>query len=280
MFPITVQKHEYGYSDYQSGTVTNNLYLTIMNQYVNVKYANASQKNREVLFNRYRTALINADKNTGINLADYYYQKYQCEISKDAKLSEKMKNSGVTLKTDFDTKDSVIRLNLSVPGDAMLTRNAMVSLEHRFRSYEEVDQYYKDNFTFLGYLMAASNGGISNAYMGEKASAAAWYLSIDGDNKPWDIKRREQFETQMGVPYMGQQTKFYYNGVLMSAENLGNYAYGYWASMVGFTGADIMQGSDLEARLTNMDDTGDDLSWILKGIEAARADYPQYVKEG
>lgn len=79
---------------------------------------------------------------------------------------------------------------------------------------------------------------------------------------------------------MGQQTKFYYNGVLMNAENLGNYAYGYWASMVGFTKTDILTGSDLEAILTMMDDTGDDLDWILKGIEDVAADYPQYVRGG
>ena len=275
---VQLFKFNYGYSDYESGTITNNLYLTIMNKYINIKYANASQKSREFIFNSYRKDLMEADKYVGYYLPDYYYSQYRCEIPKDAELSESMKDKGVKLKTDFGTKDNIIRLDLSIPADAMLDKNAMISLEHRFRSYEEVDQYYKDNFTFWGYLIASSNGSISNTYLGQKGAAATWYLSMDGDDKPWDIKRRAQFKEQMGIPYMGQQTLFYYNGIKMNAENLGNYAYGYWASLVGFTESEILTGSDLEAKLTNMDDTGDDLDWILKGIQAAKIDYPQYVR--
>lgn len=73
--------------------------------------------------------------------------------------------------------------------------------------------------------------------------AMIWFRGKVANNKNWDVKRKTQWEEQLpGVPYLGYNGQFALYGAIITAEDLGNIAYGYWGSATGFGPITLFSG--------------------------------------
>ncbi len=76
-----------------------------------------------------------------------------------------------------------------------------------------------------------------------------WFISQVNHKKPWDIKREEPWnETIAANTYPGWGVKVYYDGYLMTPEELGNYTYGYIGAALGLSYTELYGGSWVAAK--------------------------------
>lgn len=138
------------------------------------------------------------------------------------------------------------------------------------------------------------------SYATYQASTVYWFFNQVNHNSPWDIKRETRWEEQLpGLPFLYGES-FYYDGEIMTAEDLGNYTFAYWGRAIKF-GNDMLQWGAGVAQVRNdqyshlstfpgyaaamidpdtfsspYGDMPNDVIAINKGIQAFASDYPNY----
>ena len=88
------------------------------------------------------------------------------------------------------------------------------------------------------YRYAYQNYGI----IGDAALYSIFYDLVN-HNAPWDIKRKEPWESTIGTPFPGQDEYVIFNGLIMTPEMLGNFTYGFLGCAFGFSYEILLLGS-------------------------------------
>lgn len=105
-----------------------------------------------------------------------------------------------------------------------------------------------------------------------------FYQNEKETGSPWDYKSAGPWKADIGVPYLGRDKPFVFNGYVITAEDFGNIHYGYVGYMLGFspevlyTGAGY-QNSGISVELVKGPYYGDnknDICSIKYGIELAK----------
>lgn len=102
-----------------------------------------------------------------------------------------------------------------------------------------------------------------------------WFINKVDHEKEWDIKRdnrwNEQFEIY-GINYKSAAFKFYYNGILITPECLGNITYGYWGTAANIEPTMLLLGGDVASLTSGIQhgevgiDSWEDKEFILLGV--------------
>jgi hypothetical protein len=118
---------------------------------------------------------------------------------------------------------------------------------------------------------------IFDNYLALQVKAMSWFYSMVNNDAPWDIKTPERWSQQLpGLPYLGISNDFVFGEIILSAEELGNYAFGYWGQAAGFSADLLLIGANV-ASLTNKQgfDSSEDAVWVQKGMDWFNRDYPK-----
>lgn len=181
----------------------------------------------------------------------------------------------------------------------MLDRNVQTCFEKSLlTSGEYVAIVVAGTVIFQNPVTGAVLGTAS--YATYQASTVYWFFNQVNHNSPWDIKREKRWEEQLpSLPYLNQEP-FYFDGDVMTAEDLGNYTFAYWGRAIKF-GNDMLQWGagvaqvrndqyshlstfpgyaaamiDSDTFISPYGDMPNDVIAINKGIQAFESDYPNY----
>jgi len=71
-----------------------------------------------------------------------------------------------------------------------------------------------------------------------------WFYNQVNHSQPWDIKRLTPWENTIGTAFPGRfDTPVYFNGRIITPEDLGNYTYGFLGAALGFSSNTLIMGS-------------------------------------
>ncbi|MDD2628147.1 MAG: polymorphic toxin type 44 domain-containing protein [Clostridia bacterium] len=102
-----------------------------------------------------------------------------------------------------------------------------------------------------------------------------WFKNMADHDAQWDYKRKAQWENDIGVPYLGIDGLFIWDGAVMNAEQFGNMHYGIVATAMGYPSVVTYFGGGAAAKGIKgallggpfrWGDTKEDHYWIKKGI--------------
>lgn len=281
----------------QLNEITNNINLqstsnTIIKKrlksliYTITTYRNSSKKLSDSLINiinyyqNTEKMIINTEINSKNNDS---YNNVEKEIpDKDtydkmmAELSDYDKKCGITLVYI----DGKWYYDYSTPINNRLKESLEEFQKHHVSSYEKYIEKYGTLFYTPDPISWKS--GVLGSFW--------WFRDQVNHNAPWDIKRREPWQTQFGdMKYPNANETMIVNGEKMTREDMGNYTYGYlgsamgiddttlyWGGGVAKNGMKSIFGDDVYKPPYYGDDANDHIM-IEKGINAYCEDYPDNI---
>ena len=109
-------------------------------------------------------------------------------------------------------------------------------------------------------------------FSGDVGIYYAFYKLVE-PNGPWDLKVAECWEKTIGAKYPGFDVKVYFDGWLMTPEELGNFTYGYIGGAFGIPYLILIGASWVVAGFPT---SGDDLAGEYKDWKHISIGYKAY----
>ena len=140
---------------------------------------------------------------------------------------------------------------------------------------KEVKMSLQEECRRIKKLQARLNSAVSQGMDGITVVAEIgmdFYRRVN-HKAPWDIKRKEPWESTIGTQFPGAGKKVRFDGIFMTPEMLGNFAYGYLGCKYGISLPVLYAGSYYAAGFPmggkELDNELWDRKWIAKGHDYA-----------
>jgi len=83
----------------------------------------------------------------------------------------------------------------------------------------------------------------------------SWWIWVNQKGSEWDVKREDRWNKAIGCDtFPGVGVHVFYNGYLMTPEDLGNYVFGYVGHAVGLTFTELSAGSSKVANVKTLEE--------------------------
>jgi RHS repeat-associated protein len=263
-----VRTFQYDYGFNVTGIVDDRMFMAILNTYLLKAFSGIEAKRR---YDSAQNSL--SAKNTKVFGKGYkqYFRPYQCVMKASGPiLTPALVSAGVAIVTIGGEQ----YYDFTMPIRQMLQRNLALCKSHRFNSLEEIVDYYRRTMTSAGFFSIPPSSFV-NEYLAGKIDSALWLISMADNNKAWDIKRIPQWTVQFnGLPYLGINKDFVFDGMILNAEQLGNYVFAYLGTDLGFSQTDLLTGGEIVSIYTGQGrDSEDDKAWVKNGVAAYIAQF-------
>lgn len=147
-------------------------------------------------------------------------------------------------------------------------RRAVCAIQDKIRERKQKLQTLPDYSDELNALLKKNVSDIHSQWIGQ-----IYFYDHVKNKGAWDYKRKDMWEKDISVPYLGPTGEFVFNGEIFTAEKFGNFNYGYVGTSIGFLPTTLFLGGGYanvgfswELFGPYNGDSADDHYYIQKGI--------------